>query len=37
MQEQADMGIPHVIDYVKNPEKYKEYIELKSDTMLMRG
>ena len=36
-QKQADMAIARVIDYVKNPDKYKEYIELKSDIMLMRG
>lgn len=34
---QADMAISRVIDYVNNPEKYKEYIELRSDIMLMRG
>lgn len=36
-QKQADMAIARVIDYVNNPEKYKEYIELRSDIMLMRG
>lgn len=36
-QKQADMAITHVIDYVNNPEKYKEYIELRSDIMIMRG
>lgn len=36
-QKQADMAISRVIDYVNNPEKYKEYIELKSDIMMMRG
>lgn len=36
-QKQADMAISRVIDYVNNPEKYKEYIELRSDIMLMRG
>ena len=36
-QRQADMAIARVIDYVNNPEKYKEYIELRSDIMLMRG
>lgn len=36
-QKQADMAISKVIDYVKNPEKYKEYIELRSDIMMMRG
>ena len=33
-QKQADMAISKVIDYVK---KYKEYIELRSDIMMMRG
>ena len=36
-QKQADMAISRVIDYVNNPEKYKEYIELRSDNMMMRG
>ena len=36
-QKQADMAISRVIDYVDNPEKYKEYIELRSDIMMMRG
>lgn len=36
-QKQADMAIYRVIDYVDNPEKYKEYIELRSDIMMMRG
>lgn len=36
-QKQADMAISRVIDYVNNPEKYKEYIELRSDIMMMRG
>ena len=36
-QKQADMSISRVIDYVDNPEKYKEYIELRSDIMMMRG
>ena len=36
-QKQADMAISRVIDYVNNPDKYKEYIELRSDIMLMRG
>lgn len=35
-QKQADMAISRVIDYVNNPEKYKEYIELRSDIMMMR-
>lgn len=36
-QKQADMAIARVIDYVDNPEKYKQYIELRSDIMMMRG
>lgn len=36
-QKQADMAISRVIDYVNNPEKYKEYIELRQDIMLTRG
>lgn len=36
-QKQADMAISRVIDYVNNSEKYKEYIELRSDIMMMRG
>lgn len=36
-QKQADMAISRVIDYVNNPEKYKQYIELRSDIMMMRG
>ena len=31
------LAISRVIDYVNNPEKYKEYIELRSDIMMMRG
>lgn len=36
-RKQADMAISRVIDYVDNTEKYKEYIELRSDIMMMRG
>lgn len=36
-QKQADMAISRVIDYVDNPEKYRQYIELRSDIMMMRG
>lgn len=36
-QKQADMAIARVIDYIKEPERYKEYIELRNDIMLMRG
>lgn len=34
-QKQADMAISRVIDYVNNPNKYKEYIELRKDIMLI--
>ena len=36
-RKQADMAISRVIDYVDNPEKYRKYIELRSDIMMMRG
>lgn len=36
-QKQADMAITRVIDYVNNPAKYQEYIELRSDIMMKRG
>lgn len=36
-QKQADMAISRVIDYVDNPEKYKEYIGLRQDFMMMMG
>lgn len=36
-QKQADMAIARVIDYVNNPEKYKEYIGLRHDFMMMMG
>lgn len=35
-QRQADMAISRVIDYVNNPEAYKEYIEFKRDIMMSR-
>lgn len=35
-QKQADMAISRVIDYVNNPERYKEYIEMRQDIMMMR-
>ena len=34
-QKQADMAISRVIDYVNNPEKYKEYIGMRQDFMMM--
>ncbi|CDD32339.1 site-specific recombinase phage integrase family [Bacteroides sp. CAG:714] len=36
-QKQADMAISRVIDYVDNPEKYKEYIGMRQDFMMMMG
>lgn len=36
-QKQAEIAINRVIDYVNNPEKYKDYIEMKADIMMMRG
>jgi len=26
-----------VIDYVNNPDKYKDYIEMRADIMMMKG
>lgn len=36
-QQQADIAISRVIDYVNNPDKYQEYIEMRKDIMMMRG
>lgn len=36
-QKQADMAITRVIDYVNNPEKYKDCIEFKQDVMMRWG
>lgn len=36
-QKQAEIAINRVIDYVNNPEKYKDYIEMRSDIMMMKG
>lgn len=36
-QKQADMAITRVIDYVNNPDKYQDYIELKQDVMMRWG
>lgn len=36
-QKQADMAITRVIDYVNNPDKYKDCIELKQDVMMRWG
>ena len=36
-QKQAEIAINRVIDYVNNPEKYQDYIEMRADIMMMRG
>lgn len=36
-QKQAEIAINRVIDYVNNPEKYKDYIEMKADIMILKG
>ena len=33
---QAEIAINRVIDYINNPSKYKEYIEMKADIMLIK-
>ena len=33
---QAEIAIKRVTDYINNPSKYKEYIEMKADIMLMK-
>lgn len=35
-QKQAEIAINRVINYVNNPEKYKDYIEMKADIMMMK-
>ena len=34
---QADMAISRVIDYVNNPDRYRDYVEMRRDIMMMRG
>lgn len=36
-QRQAEIAINRVIDYVNDPEKYKDYIEMRADIMMMKG
>jgi len=36
-QKQAEIAINRVIDYVNNPSKYKDYIEMRADIMMMKG
>lgn len=35
-QQQANIAISRVIDYVNNPDKYKDFIEMRKDIMMMR-
>lgn len=35
-QKKVEMAIKRVIDYTNNPENYQDYIELRSDIMMMR-
>lgn len=35
-ERQAEIAINRVIDYVENPEKYKEFLEMKADIMMMK-
>lgn len=35
-QKQAEIAINRVIDYTNNPDRYKEYIEMRADIMMMR-
>ena len=34
---QADMAISRVIDYVNDPDRYRDYVEMRRDIMMMRG
>ena len=36
-QRQAEIAINRVIDYVNNPEKYKDFLEMRADIMMMKG
>lgn len=36
-EKQAEIAINRVIDYVNNPEAYKEYIEMRADIMMIKG
>ena len=36
-QKQAEIAINRVIDYVNNPEKCKDYIEMRAHIMMMKG
>lgn len=35
-QKQAEIAINRVIDYTENPDKYKEFLEMRSDVMMMK-
>lgn len=36
-QKQAEIAVNRVIDYVNDPDKYKEYIEMRADIMMMKA
>ena len=36
-EKQAEIAINRVIDYVDHPEKYKEFLEMRADIMLMKS
>lgn len=35
-QSQAEIAVNRVIDYTQNPDRYKEYIEMRASIMIMR-
>lgn len=36
-QKQAEIAITRVIDYIENPDKYTEFLEMRGDVMIMKG
>lgn len=36
-EKQAEIAVNRVIDYVDHPEKYKEFLEMRADIMLMKS
>ncbi len=34
---QVDAAINRAIDYINDPDKYKDYIEMRADIMMMKG
>lgn len=36
-EKQAEIAVNWVIDYVDHPEKYKEFLEMRADIMLMKS